>query len=75
MATRRYSTSVGDHDTDVIEAVGAATVSGNIELTVNIATTIVSNADGSTRGATREEVLLGLERIARHIESGIWLPA
>jgi len=40
MATRRWSINPGDSVYDVVVAAGAATVTKNIELTVNLAATI-----------------------------------
>lgn len=67
MATERYSTYVGDQDPAVTISTGAATVQGNIELTVDFGT-VVSDG-GSGRKPTREEVIQGIERILRYIIS------
>lgn len=74
MATRRYKTSVGDSDGDVVEEVGAATNSDTIELTVDLATTQVVEGAGA-RAVTRAEVLAGLDRIRNKIIGGNWPPA
>lgn len=74
MATRRYKTSVGDAYNEITEEVGAATDSDTFEFTVDLATDQVS-ADGSTRAASKEEVVAALERIKNYIIENDWLPA
>lgn len=74
MATRLFSTYAGDHDPDVTETVGSATVAGNVEVTVDLSVTLVGSGS-STRQISREEVLLALERISRKIMIDVWPPA
>lgn len=74
MATRRYKISTGETEFQVIEEVGAAVNSDHVELTVELANTAV-NWRGSTRTISKEEVLLGLEAIKRHIIKSNWPPA
>jgi hypothetical protein len=64
MATRRYSIERGDSYNDVVEAVGLATVTKEIEVTVDLAT--INN---------KQQVLQGLEEIKKHIMKGGWPPA
>lgn len=76
MATRRYSISPGQQEFSVVEAVGAAVVTGKIELTVELANSVTDgNVTGGTRPVTREEVLIGLEQIRNRILSKNWSPA
>lgn len=77
MATRRYSISPGQTEFQVLEAVGAATVSGTVEVTVDLANTIIKDANTTlgTRSITREEVLIALEQIRNHVISKNWTPA
>lgn len=74
MATRRWSLNPGLQLADVVEAAGAATVTKKIELTVDLATTIVTD-NGSTRGISKQEVLLAMEVIKQYIVANIWPPA
>lgn len=55
MATSRVMTDTGETDKDVTVAVGAANVTKRIELTFDNAIT------------TKEELLLGLDRIKRRL--------
>lgn len=77
MATRRYKVNAGQAavNAEVTEEVGAATNSKFIELTVDLATTAVYNANGTQRALTRDEVLEGLDEIKQHILKGNWPPA
>jgi hypothetical protein len=64
MATRRYGTSRGESQQQITEAVGAAVSSDNMEFTVDLAVSL-----------SKEDVLLGLEKIKGHIINGNWPPA
>lgn len=64
MATRRYMTNRGEVDENVTEAVGAATVTKKIELTIDLASSI-----------EKAEVLAALARFERYILKGNWPPA
>lgn len=64
MATRRYGVSRGETGDQVTEAVGAATASDSVELTVDLAVNL-----------TREDVLLAIEKIERKVIEGNWPPA
>lgn len=55
MATRRYGISRGGSQESIAEAVGSATTD-DLELTVDLAA-----------GLTREDVLLLVDRLSRHI--------
>lgn len=64
MATRRYGLSRGENEFSVLEAVGAATATDNVEVTVDLAANM-----------HRSEVLLALDKIKNHILKGPWPPA
>lgn len=61
MATRRISIGPGENVEAIVEAVGAATVTKPIEITIDTATTIV-NGDSGTRAMRRDEVIAALYR-------------
>lgn len=63
MATRLYGVDVGAPTWDVSEGVGSATTAG-IEVTLDLA-----------KVSSKEEALLGLQKIKEHILSGNWPPA
>lgn len=69
MATRRYGLSAGETVGQVTEAVGAAVVNDSIEVTVDLAGTGLTTAEGKSR------VLMALEVIKGHIVKGNWPPA
>jgi hypothetical protein len=64
MATRRYSIAKGETEFSITEAVGAATATKSMEFTFDLATSL-----------TREDVLLGLDKIKNHIIKGNFPPA
>jgi hypothetical protein len=70
MATVRWSIFPGATEGQVTQAVGAATVTNNIELTVDMGNTM----DGTTRVISREEVLLALQRLRDYIVDHPWTP-
>lgn len=72
MATRRYKLNPGETEFSVTEEVGAATNSKAIELTVDLATNLIS---GASRAVTKSEVLLALDMLKNHITKSNWLPA
>lgn len=74
MATRRFGLSVGESLENVTEAVGSATAADNVELTVDIASTVVKEG-GSTRTIYREEVLIILNILSQYITRVQWPPA
>lgn len=74
MATRLYSLAPNATLEDVVEAVGSATTTKAIELTVDLSTSIV-NEGSSTRAIKQEEVIFALEIFAQYIIRGKWLPA
>jgi hypothetical protein len=74
MATRLYGANPGYNLEQVTEGVGSATSSHNVELTVDLATTVV-NDNGTTRAIQKQEVLLILDLFAQYITRGNWLPA
>lgn len=69
MATRRWSITPQGQMTDVVEAVGAATVTAAIEVTVDI------DALKALNGVNRNLVIDGLEKIQEYINRGLWPPA
>lgn len=65
MATRKYNVPRGGtRDADVTEATGSAITSGLLQVTVDLAVT-----------ATKKDVLLALDTVARKIRKGNWPPA
>lgn len=66
MATVRFSTFPGAKESDIVQAVGAATVTSNIELTVDLGNTM----DGSSRVVSKQEVLYALDRLHDYIMKG-----
>lgn len=68
MATRRYMINKGETFVGVTEAVGSATVTKNIELTVDF------DAPASEK-LTKAEVLRALEHFEEYILRGPWPPA
>lgn len=75
MATRRYKISPGKNEFQIVEEVGAATNSDVVELTVDLANTLVNASGGTTRTVSKEEVLLALEKFENHIIKSQWPPA
>lgn len=69
MATRRYGLSAGETEFQVTEAVGAAVAADSIELTVDLAGTSLTGADGKHR------VIMALDMLKAHIIKGNWPPA
>lgn len=74
MATRLYSIPVGGRVEDVVEAAGSAVVTDPIELTVDLATSVVTEG-ASTRSVKKSEVLIALEVLAQYIVRSNWTPA
>lgn len=68
MATRRYSISIGDNEYSITEAVGAATATKEIELTVDLA--VVTDVVGG-----KQAVVLALEKLLDYLLRGNWPPA
>jgi hypothetical protein len=66
MATVRFSTYPGATESQIVQATGSATVTSNIELTVDLGSTM----DGATRTVSKEEVLHSLRRLMDFIEHG-----
>lgn len=74
MATRLYGANPGYNLEQVTEAVGSPTTAHNVELTVDLAATIV-NDSGSTRVISKQEVLIILCMFEQYIVRSIWPPA
>lgn len=66
MATVRFSVPVDGREDQITQAVGAATVTTNVELTVDLGNTM----EGSTRVIQKDEVLLALTRLKDYIMKG-----
>lgn len=66
MATVRFSIYPDALDAQIVQATGAATVTSNVELTVDLGNTM----EGSTRVIQKEEVLLCLRRLEDFIMKG-----
>lgn len=64
MATRRYGISRGEQVENITEAVGAAVAADSMEFTFDLAS-----------GLTKEDVVLGLEKIKQKIINGDFPPA
>lgn len=75
MATRRYSVAVGagndTGNTAITEAVGAATVTTAIELTIDLANVLT----GSTLPLTKQDVLQALDLLRDYIIKDDFPPA
>lgn len=71
MATRRYSTAPGQAGYQVTEAVGAAVVSGPIELTVDLA----NIAGLGNKPPSRQDVRNAIENFQNWILRSVWPPA
>lgn len=74
MATRLYGANPGYNLEQVTEVAGSATSAHNVELTVDLATTIVTDG-ATTRAIQKQEVLIILDLFAQYITRGNWLPA
>lgn len=68
MATRRWSIGIGDNQTQITEAVGSATASKAIEVTVDFA--VVTDVVGG-----KMAVVESLQDITNYILQGTWPPA
>jgi hypothetical protein len=64
-------TAPGESLQSVTEAVGAATATKSIELTIDLANV----TDGSTKAITREQALLAVGRLKDYIITCKWPPA
>lgn len=73
MATRRFSVAVGagEDDAAITEAVGAATVTTAIELTVDLGNVLT----GSTQPLSRQDVLQSIQALQDYIMERPWPPA
>lgn len=71
MATRLYSYTPNTPPYGVTEATGSATVTGPIEITIDLGNVM----QGSTTALKRQDVLEGLQKVIEHIERGNWPPA
>ena len=75
MATRLYAIDPGDQNIDVIEGVGSAASSKSINLTIDIANTVVTEG-GSTRTVKLQEVIEALDNMKAYIlRQNNWPPA
>ncbi len=71
MATRRWSYTPNAKPYEVVEAVGAATVTGPIELTIDLGLVM----QGNTVALARQQVLEGVQKIFEQLEKSNWPPA
>lgn len=71
MATRRFSIHPSDTEFQVTEAVGAATATKSIELTVDLANVL----EGNTKPISKVQVLLALEKLHNYVLKSNWPPA
>lgn len=75
MATRRYSINPQDADFQVTEAVGAATATKSIELTVDF-DGMIAFSPSMTGTQAKMQVLQALEKLHAYIETKhVWPPA
>ena len=73
MATRRYSIGPNERTEDVVEAVGAATATKSIELTVDLGA--VKGTGNPSTSNYRDEVIAACYRFIDYIQKGNWPPA
>lgn len=71
MATRRYKVSPGMTEFQVIEEAGAATNSNVVEVTVDLAATLITDGaeSGAQRAIKKQEMIDCLQKIMNHILS------
>lgn len=75
MATRTFAVNPTQRVSNVVEFVGAACTSRFINVTVDIATTVMGEG-GSTRVLTKEEFINSLETIKEYVlRDNSWPPA
>lgn len=74
MATRRYMINAGERDFEITEAVGVATVSKNIELTVDF-DALIALTPTLTGTQARLQVAQAVEALAERIATSNWPPA
>lgn len=74
MATRIYAVNPGGKITDVIEDVGPTATSAIIAVVVDLAAAVTDG--GTTRGPSKEELVLALENILSYVmKDNSWPPA
>lgn len=66
MATVRFSVPVDGTEAQITQATGAATVTTNVEVTVDLGNTM----EGSSRVIQKDEVILALRRLIDYIMAG-----
>ncbi len=75
MATRPFGINPNDPSNSVVENVGSACTSAFINVTVDIASTVVTEGS-STRVISKSEFLRALERLKEYIiRQNTWPPA
>ena len=74
MATRLYGANPSYTLEQVTEGVGSATSAHNVELTVDLSSSIVTDS-GATRSISKNEVLLILDLFEQYITRSNWTPA
>lgn len=72
MATRLYSVVIGGGNVPsaVVEAVGSPTITTPVELTTDLGLV----ADGGVMALSKQDILIGLQRLKQHITKGTWPP-
>lgn len=73
MATRRYSIGPNENVEAIVEAVGAATATKSIELTIDLGA--IKGTGNPRTSIERDEVLAALIKFEEYIQRGIWPPA
>ena len=74
MATRLYALKPGNNLETVVEGVGQAASSAAINLTIDLANTVVNDGT-TTRTVNKTEVLLAIEVLEQYIIRSPWPPA
>ena len=74
MATRRYMINAGQRDFEITEAVGAAVVTKNIELTVDFGA-LAALTPTLTGTQARLQVAQAVQLLSERIANGDWPPA
>jgi hypothetical protein len=73
MATRLYSIGPNERVEDIVEAVGSATTTKSIELTVDLGA--IKAAGNPSTSIYRDEVLHALMELHDYIQKSNWPPA
>ena len=71
MSTRRWSYTPNQQPYEVVEALGVPTVSGPVEITVDLGQ-VVNNSNNAIDRLTAN---IGIRKILEHMNAGVWPPA